>query len=341
MPAPSPSALSVIGVGASAGGVEALRDLFHYLPRHIDAAILVVLHLPAHSPSRLVEVLATVSPLALVAARDGARIQPGHVYVATPDRHLLLEGDHLRLTRGPKECRMRPAIDVMFRSLAVTCGPRAAGVVLSGMLDDGTAGLWAIKEHGGATFVQDPMEALHRSMPESAIDNVPLDLIAPVAQLAPALVDWSRGAADVPARLGAGASPHLVETRIAAEANGLRQGVMNIGRPSKYSCPDCHGCLLEIQEGRVVRYRCHTGHAFSIQTLMAEVDNAIDNGLWESIRAMEERLMLLRQIAAAAETTGEPTKAARFTKLASELEKPIEGLRTLVLADSVVGHESV
>jgi two-component system, chemotaxis family, protein-glutamate methylesterase/glutaminase len=338
------SPVPVIGIGASAGGVEALSAFFRALPQHVEAAFMVVLHVPAHSPSQLDKILGKISPLAVATARDGEKLRKGRVYIAAPDRHLMLEDQHVRLTRGPKECRVRPAIDVLFRSIAVSQGALAAGVVLSGMLDDGTAGLWAIKERAGACFVQDPGEALHPSMPESARDHVRVDLVAPVATLAAALARWSARAADAsdaPTSDGETEAGSLhTESRIAAESNALRHGVMQLGSPSKYTCPDCHGVLVEIREGRVVRYRCHTGHAFSMQTLLAEVDLAIDNGLWDTIRAMEERLLLLQQMSEMAEQAGDRARAESLRQLANDLEKPIDSVRTLVLNPRLFGHES-
>lgn len=331
---------ALVGVGASAGGVEAMRGFFGCLPADVEAAFLVVLHVPPHSPSQLDRVLAAACPLAVSCARDGERIRAGHVYVAVPDRHLVVEGDRIRLSRGPKECRARPAIDVLFRSLAVACGARAAGVVLSGTLDDGTAGLWAIKEHAGGAFVQDPQEAMHPSMPQSAAMHVQPDCVAPVAALASAVVAWAAAVHRSTPCAIRGPDRHATETRIAAQANALQQGVMDLGRQSRFTCPDCHGVLVEIREGDIVRYRCHTGHAFSIQTLLAEVNTSIDNGLWDTLRSMEERQLLLLQIAQAAQDAGDADRHRQFGRMAGELAGPIESIRRLVLDPRLFGHES-
>lgn len=337
----SDKAVPVIGVGASAGGVEALRGLVQALPTELEAAVMVVLHLPPHSPSQLDAILSTGTHLKVARAEDGDRVRAGHIYVARPDRHLMLEGEHIRLSRGPKECRVRPAIDVLFRSLAASRGRGAAGVVLSGMLDDGTAGLWAIKRHHGRAYVQDPAEAMHASMPKSAAEHVDVDLVAPVAEIARELGAWSRQAATAKLPQPPHAKEiHAVETRIAAEANALQNGVMELGRQSKYTCPDCHGVLVEIREGRVVRFRCHTGHAFSIKTLLAEVDTAIDNGLWDTVRALEERLLLLRQLAELATHAGKDADAEYYQQQAKDLDEPIAALRQLVMDPRVFGHES-
>ncbi|HEX2546487.1 MAG TPA: chemotaxis protein CheB [Ramlibacter sp.] len=336
------ASVPMVGIGASAGGVEALRALFTHGPAHIEAAVMVVLHLPAHAKSQLDRVIGAVSALPVHVAQDGERVRPGHVYVATPDRHLLVEGSHIRLSRGPKESRVRPSVDALFRSMAVAGGRRVAGVVLSGALDDGTAGLWAIKEHGGVAFAQDPAEALHPSMPESAIEHVQVDGVAAVADLWPVLGEWSAKAAAFEGGQPPGlhGERHATEVRIADEANALQNGVMHLGKQSCYTCPDCHGVLVQIEEGPIVRYRCHTGHAFSTQTLLEEVDTAIDNGLWDTVRSMEERLLLLRQLGDLSARTGDRERKARLERLAKELEKSIKTLRSMVLDEKLFGHES-
>jgi two-component system chemotaxis response regulator CheB len=198
MNAPGPHRDLVV-IGASAGGVEALRTLVSALPRDLAAGILIVLHLRAGSPSALTSVLAAVSPLPVHSAEDGAPIENGHLYVAPPDHHLLVDGDHLVLSDGPAENGHRPSIDVLFRSAAAR-GPATVGIVLSGVLDDGTAGLVAIKSRGGLAIVQDPADAAYRGMPDSAVANVDVDELltagvigARLGQIlgAPAGRDWS------------------------------------------------------------------------------------------------------------------------------------------------------
>ncbi|MBA2676199.1 chemotaxis protein CheB [Ramlibacter sp.] len=332
--------LPVVGIGASAGGVEAMRNLFAHLPRDFPAALLVVLHLPPHSPSQLHRILADASTLEVSIGKDGEHLQPGHAYVATPDRHLLQDGNNrIRLSRGPKECRVRPAVDVLFRSLAVSCGANAAGVVLSGNLDDGTAGLWSLKEHGGRTFVQDPAEAMYDGMPQSAIAHVAVDHVDTAEGLAGALTAWARDTAGAPPGAPAPMEPHEVESRIANEANAMQAGVLGLGRPSKYSCPDCHGVLMQIEEGPLVRFRCHTGHAFSMQTLLAEVDTAIDKGLWATLRAIEERQLLLRHMAQVARQRGSEVRAVACEERASRLDNPVELVRRMVLDPLIFSHD--
>ena len=320
----------VIGVGASAGGVEAMRQLFAHLPGDLPAAVLVVLHVPPESSSQLAAVLAAVCRLPVSVAADGEPPRAGHVYVATPDRHLLVQDGRVHLSRGPRECRMRPAVDVLFRSLAAEFGRHAAGVVLSGTLDDGTAGLWAIKEHGGHAFVQDPAEALHPGMPQNAMAHMEVDGVAGASALAGRLQAWATGALQAAHEVQAPRPGVRIELAIAAGAHALQCGVMDLGQPSPFTCPECHGVLVQLEEGRVVRFRCHTGHAYSMRSLLAEVDVAIDNSLWSSCRAIEERQLLLRELSAAARQRGAAADAEAYALRAQDLERVVKALRQLL-----------
>jgi len=178
----------MIAIGASAGGVEALITVMRALPRNIPAAVFVVLHIPAQSPSLLPEILNRAGTLPTEHPENGAQVSYGHAYIAPPDHHLTVEQGHIRIVRGPKENRHRPAIDPLFRSLAYTYGPRTVGVVLTGSLDDGTAGLLAIKQRGGIAVVQDPDEALYPSMPLSALEHVAVDYTLPLSEIGPLLI---------------------------------------------------------------------------------------------------------------------------------------------------------
>jgi two-component system, chemotaxis family, protein-glutamate methylesterase/glutaminase len=296
----------------------------------------VVLHIPPHSASQLDQVLASVTRMPVSAPGDQEPLRRGHVYVASADQHLMLEDGLIRLTRGPKECRARPAIDVLFRSAAVVYGPRAIGVVLSGMLDDGTAGLWAIKNRGGIALVQDPREAMHPGMPESAIHHVKVDMVGPCAELAREIAELA--AANSASARSDKAGRLAVETTIAGEGNALQLGVMKMGEVSQYTCPDCHGVLVQIEEGSIVRFRCHTGHAFSLQTLLAEVSESIDKGLWDTIRAIEERVLLLRQMSKLQEEQA-PGKGKALGQLADTTEQSIRPLKDLVLDVRLFGRQ--
>jgi two-component system chemotaxis response regulator CheB len=326
----------VVALGASAGGVEALTALFRLLPRKVDAAFFVVLHIPAHSHSQLADILRAETRMQVATASDGERIRPGHVYVAQADFHLMVGDGVVRLTRGPRECRVRPAVDVLFRSTALHYGPRAIGVVLSGALDDGSAGLWSIKDRNGTALVQDPADARFPSMPESALRHVTPDVVGTIPQLAAEIERLTR-------QTGAGTPPSTpperltLESLIAGEGNALRHGVFKLGQPSRYSCPECHGVLVQIEEGSIVRFRCHTGHAYSLQTLVAGINDSIDAGLWATVRALEERLLLLRQIGELARRHGTAAEVQGYETQARYVESRIDAVRELVLDSELFG----
>ena len=256
----------VIVVGASAGGIHALKAVLAGLPQELPAAVLAVVHIPAHSNSVLPMILSSAGPLPAKFAEDGESLDNGKVYVAPPDRHLLVQRGCLRLTRGPRENRVRPCIDTLFRSAAVDLGPRVVGVVLSGTLDDGTAGLWAIKDRGGVTIVQQPDDAEYRDMPASALAHVDVDHVLTADAIGPQLAALARqespAATAVPAAMAA-------EAEIERSGKALQHGVLGLGDASPNACPECHGSLVEIREGPIVRYRCHTGHSYSLRTLLA------------------------------------------------------------------------
>lgn len=314
--------------------MTALSQLVQALPAEIDAAIYVVLHIPPHSPSLLADILAPCTRLPVLAAVDGAPIRRGHIVVATADRHLMVDADQVRVTRGPKECRARPSVDVLFRSAAATHGERVIGVVLTGMLDDGTAGLWAIKDRGGVALVQDPNDAEYSSMPESALSYVSADAVVPIAGMAEEIMAWLRR--PVPRTSQHPVSHRMeVENRIAREGNALQAGSIDIGKPSVFTCPDCHGALAEINEGPIVRFRCHTGHAFSPRTLLADVNEAIDHGLWDTLRAVEERILLLRRMEAAAMESDSGKALSESAAQIENAQAGAESLRALLMRDDL------
>lgn len=331
---------NIIVIGTSAGGVEALSTLLGHLPAGLDAVILVVLHLSPSAPSQLDGILAKRTAWRVRAGRDGDELARGTVFTASADRHLMLTKDGIRLTRGPKESRSRPAVDVLFRSAAVAYGSRVIGVVLSGALDDGTAGLWTIKDHGGLAFVQAPDEASFPSMPQSAIDQVDIDCVGTLRTLADRLAAAVMLPAPCAEPTPREAERASTEVAIALEGNGLAAGIMRLGPVSKYTCPDCHGVLVQINEGSMVRFRCHTGHAFSPLSLMAEVNAEIDNGLWQAIRSVEERVLLIRQLARHHADGGRPATAAKFEQEASNAESRLQALRDLVLDPHFFGDDA-
>jgi two-component system chemotaxis response regulator CheB len=251
----------IVVIGGSLGGLEALRALIAGLPADFPAAILVVLHISPHTPSQLHLVLQSISALPVAPAVDGEPVVPGRIYVASSDRHLMIEHDHIRLTRGPRESHSRPSIDVLFRSAAYNYGPRVIGIVLSGALDDGTAGLWAIKDRGGRALVQAPAEAINSSMPQSALNHVRVDAALLIAEMPAQLAEWTREVVDTeedkPVSEGM-----KIEHKIALEENPIDSGWRQLGDLSNTTCPECHGVMVKIQEGSIIRYRCHTGHSY-------------------------------------------------------------------------------
>jgi two-component system chemotaxis response regulator CheB len=338
----------IIVVGASAGGVEVLLQLTAGLPRDLDAAVLIVLHMAPSSPSVLPGLLQRGCPLPVVFPADGEALQRGRVYVAPPDRHLVVEPGRVRLTRAPRENHSRPAIDPLFRSAALAYGRRVIGTILSGRLDDGTAGLWAVKDRGGTAVVQDPDDAQHPDMPRNALQYTAADHIVRADELAPLLVRLTReplpGVSDAPA------SHELeLEVRIAMEDRALQQGVMKLGPVSPYTCPECHGVLVRVGDGGIPRFRCHTGHAYALDSLLAAITETVEQTLWNALRAVEESVMLLREAAGARGPdlgASSPDGAARnmdprFEQKAREAEARAEMIRRAVLRHQTLSLESI
>jgi two-component system chemotaxis response regulator CheB len=283
----------IVVVGASSGGVPMLLDLAEQLPPRFPAAVLIVQHIGAH-PSVLPELLRDSGPNPAVHPVHGQMLEHGTLYVAPPDRHMLLDGNRIRLTHDAKENHARPAIDPLFRSAAIAHGPRVIGTLLSGRLDDGTAGLQAIKACGGLAVVQDPADALEPGMPRSAMDNVAVDHVVTQATLAStlhSLVQQTPGPSP-------GVPPQLMwEHRLSICEGDAMENLDAIGTPSKIVCPDCNGVLWELADTQPQRYRCHTGHAYTAQTLVYTQSTRVDEALWSALRALEEREYLLRGMA--------------------------------------------
>ena len=314
----------IVVIGGSAGSIEVIRRLLAALPADFAGSIFVVVHTAPHAPGVLDVIFDSAGPLPAVGAHNGERITPGRVYIAQPDHHLIIEPGKVCLTRGPKENRFRPAIDPLFRSAAQTYGPRVVGIIVSGGLDDGTSGLWAVKQLGGTAIVQDPREAAAPSMPQSALSHVRVDYVLPAAQIAPLLTRL----AVTPADAQEGGLPVQeevnIEVNIAKEDKARDAGVFSLGEPSAYACPECHGVLLELKDAVPHRFRCHTGHAYTLESLLSEMDEAIEDSLWNAIRALEERVMLMRQAAehlrtAHPETNGDLDRRADDTQRRADL----------------------
>lgn len=266
----------LIVIGASSGGIEALIAVIQALPARLPATLCVVVHTSPDAPGLLSTVLGRKSLLPVSQALDGKQLQTGHIYVARPDHHLLIESGYLRVTSGPRESRHRPAVDPLFRSAALSHGPRAIGVVLSGALDDGTAGLTAIKNQGGIAIVQDPGDALFPGMPASALRCVPIDYALPAAAIGPLLARLVRTPATQPRRTP---SSTLFEDRYAQGERTPMDDLAEIGKPTALTCPECHGPLWEVNDRSVLRFRCRTGHAFTAESVMIGQSVAFEDAL--------------------------------------------------------------
>jgi len=287
----------MVVIGASAGGMEALEKLVAGLPADLPAALFVVWHLAPGVRTVLPSVLARAGPLPAVLPKDGDPIKPGRIYVGPNDHHLLLERGYVRVTKGPKENRFRPAVDPLFRSAAYIYGTRVVGVVLSGALDDGTAGLWAIKLRGGTAIVQDPADAVHRSMPLSALDNVEVDYSVPVADIGPLVARLAREeAAPEPLLPAAEREKMEAEVKIAREIDSRIENILQFGELSPFTCPECHGVLAMFRDGGIMRFRCHTGHAVSSGTLLEAGSEQVEQRLMDAMRALDETIMLLNRL---------------------------------------------
>ena len=303
-------------VGTSAGGMPVLEQLVAALPADLPAAVLIVQHFAAVSDGgHLVRRLARATGLVCHLAADGDLLQPGHLYLAPPDRHLLVTDDRLRVTKGPHENGYRPAVDALFRSAAVHFGPAVVGVVLTGMLHDGTAGLEYIKRCGGLAVVQDPADAEFPGMPESARRHVALDYIAPLAELGPLL----RRLLEAPAPLSTAPIPDdlLREAAIAERIVGTVAEVAVLGQQVPLTCPDCGGNLwrMDTAHGRVPRYRCHTGHAHTADYLLDRSQHNLEESLWVALRLLEERRTLLTGLAGTGDGTFSAQQQERITQL--------------------------
>lgn len=323
----------LIVVGASAGGVPALMALAAALPPDLPAAVLVVLH----GARTLPDILAHAGPLPAEWARDGQAPAPGRVYVAPPDRHLVVRGGLLRLSHGPKENHTRPAIDPLLRTAAHECGPGVAAVILSGTLGDGARGAAAVRVGGGLVLVQDPQEAAHASMPRAALAGFPGEAGLPVREIARRLAAWAC-TPDPPPPTGAlrppgdtlmstpDTTPSTQETSArdtpagalirddihAQAANAARSGANSV-----YVCPECGGVLWQVTEDGVTFFQCHTGHTYAPRLLLQQKSEALEATLWAAVRLLTEKATLTRQLLADLDVEGDAAGRARVEAMAA------------------------
>jgi two-component system chemotaxis response regulator CheB len=328
--APSVPATNVIVVGASAGGITAVRTFLNGLPVSIPAAIFVVVHTSPDGPGLLAAVLGRATPLTVATAEDGSVIEDGRVYVAPPDYHLIVDKRLVHLSHGPREHRFRPAIDPLFRTAARHYGPNTIGIVMSGHMADGTHGLSLVKRAGGVTMVQDPDEAEVPAMPLNAMRQVAVDYVLSAQEMARVIMGLLT---NMRSRRGKAAPRAVkVETPNAehAEVDALKTGELE-GPPSPFTCPDCGGTLWEIKDDEVVRYRCHVGHGFTVDSLRQGMDEKIEDTLWTALRAIEEAVELRKRMQARAKRQRLTAFMKSLDSEIADLEKRASALRELLL----------
>jgi two-component system chemotaxis response regulator CheB len=313
----------IVAVGASAGGVEALRALVAGLPAGYPGVVLVVLHVPRNAPSALPAILDRNGPLPAATALDGEPLRPGRIYVAPNDHHLIVLDGHIRLSRGPAENGHRPAVDPLFRSVARAFGRRAIGVVLSGARDDGAAGLTAVAAHGGIAMVQDPDDALYPWMPRAALDAVPTEHVAPAAKLGALIAEIT--AMDLP-EVAPVVGDDLLDAEVRmSDLASLTSDELPVP-PAGYGCPSCGGALFQYADEPLPRFRCRIGHAWSAETLLDEQAIALEGALWMALRALEEKSALSRRMAG----SGNARYADRFREMAADTAAAGETIRRLI-----------
>jgi two-component system chemotaxis response regulator CheB len=302
------------------------------LPANLPAALFVVLHIPAQSPSLLPTILNRVGPLPAEHPADGAAIEHGRIYIAPPDHHLLIEPGRVRVVRGPKENRHRPAVDPLLRTAALAYGPRVVGMILTGALDDGTAGLLAVKQRGGVAIVQDPAEALYASMPQSARQHVPVDHVLRLAEMPAMLAQLVDTPAAEDGQYPVSREMEL-ESKIAGMDMATHQGEERPGTPSAFSCPECKGVLYELHDGDLMRFRCRVGHAYSAESALAEQAQALEDALWVALNTLQESVNLAERLARQARERGHDHLAARFETKVRESNQHAAVLRQVLLKE--------
>lgn len=329
-------ARNIIVIGASAGGFEALKTLTRDMPADLDASIFIVWHMAADVRGILPDVLNRHGKIKAGNAYDKEPIEPNRIYVAPPDRHLVVERGQVRVTRGPKENRFRPAVDPLFRSAAHSYRQQVIGVILSGALDDGTSGLWTVKHFGGIAVVQDPRDAEVPSMPENALYEVEVDHVVPASQMAELLVRLSRESIEASEVIMEDEKRIENEVGIAKEDNAFESGIFQSGKLTPFTCPECHGVLSEIKDGRRPRYRCHTGHGFTADSLLASVTENIEETMWGSIRGIDESVMLLDHMGRHLSDEGQTELARLYFEKSREAKE-----RSDIIRRAVKEHENL
>ena len=320
-----------IVIGASAGGIEALKRLLAVFPADLPAAVFVTVHIASNAVSHLDRILNHSTPLSVQFAEDGMQTRPGCVYLAPPDRHLALADGHVSLIQGPLENRARPAIDPLFRSAAVRRRSRVIGVVLTGRLDDGSAGLLAIKRCGGIALIQHPDDAVADSMPRNAANALGelLDGAYAIEELGRRIVHLAGARVSVPEAVP---QELVVETELAEHLEAASERLNEIGKLVPLTCPACSGPLVKVDDPSIHRYRCFTGHAFSAQALLADQQARVERALWAAVRSLEERGNMLLTLARGSRANARNNGAPSLELEANQLQTHAQTLRAILLA---------
>lgn len=323
----------IIVIGASAGGLQAVTELIAQVNEEMDAAVLVVLHTPHSAYSDVVvKRLERSTAFHCKLAEHGEAIESNHLYLAVPDHHLILKKNKIILGRGPVEGRWRPSIDVLFRSAAVAYNSRVIGVVLTGLLEDGAAGMQIIKQCGGTCIVQDPEEAEYPDMPQAVLRYVDVDYCTSLERIAIILQEKTRNGIEqeqsIPARIQKEAE---IAERVAIGIENVE--ALGVER-SAYSCPDCGGALWEIKDGDITRFRCHTGHAYTSDELLERKRKELEDTFWVALRILEERRNLLTKMAEEERSKGWVRSSGNKEKRAEELEKHIGRLKDVLFTST-------
>jgi len=325
----------IIVIGASAGGVETTSTLLSELPRDLKAAICIVMHL-GRGRSMLPEILSRAGRLPAIHPKDGDALEYGRVYVARPDHHLIVEPGRVRVVHGPTENGCRPAVDPLFRSAARVYGSRVIGIVLTGALDDGTAGLAAVKEAGGIAIVQDPDEAFAPSMPRSARSLVAVDHVLPVREMGLLITELTREETGPPPQKP-GVHVEAMEPDLAQPPPVMHEEDRP-GKVSVFTCPECHGTLWEADERGIVRFRCRVGHVYSAESMLAAQTDSVDRALWTALRSLEERAALTHRLAERA-THQQHKRAARAFEVRAQAADGHAAVLRELLVNRALLHE--
>jgi two-component system chemotaxis response regulator CheB len=318
----------IIVIGASVGGVEALSNLVAQFPKDLEAALFIVQHVSPTATGHLAQILDRAGPLPATIAQDCESFEYGHIYVAPPDRHLLVMQGCLRVTRGLRENRVRPAIDPLFRSAAVAYGARVVGVVLTGLQNDGTSGLMAIKRCGGIAIVQDPTDARYPDMPTNALEQVEIDYCVPILKTGAILYRLTQEPVvetpSIPEDL-------RIEVSITENPTANSDRIEELGESASMICPDCGGPLRELRDEKLRRYRCRLGHAFTAESLLEGQSEAIEYALWAAVRTMEDRVRILMNLANGRREQNHNKIAATYETQAKELQRHAQQIRKMLL----------